>query len=131
MNANPYRKRALAWLQLVAIVLISFALIHWFGLLIGASTIFIGVETIVGFRSYLRASRLASRRSGKPADVFGLGTEEETIISTAFALAGIASLTGVLGGGMLAGWLAIGAAAAGAANILFTRLRPVASSDKS
>lgn len=46
---------------------------------------------------------------------------EETIISAAFALAGVASLTGILHTSNVAGWLAIGAAIAGVVNTVVTR----------
>jgi len=96
----------------------------------GVSIVFIGVETLIAINLHLLAPRSTSGRSGKPIAAFRLRSDEETIISIAFALAGIASLTGVLHGGRLAGWLAIGAAAVGATNIVVTRRGTVAASDK-
>jgi hypothetical protein len=116
-------------LLIVAVVLLSLVLTKWLGFLLGASIIFIGAETIIAVKLHLLAPRSTSRRSGKPVGAFRLRTDEETIISIAFALAGIASLTGVLHGGRVAGWLAVGAAAAGAANIVVTRRSTVAGSD--
>lgn len=52
------------------------------------------------------------------------------IISIAFTLAGIAALTGVLRAGNVVGWLAMGAAAASAANVVTTRWAMAAYSKK-
>lgn len=126
MNAIVHRRRAVTWLLVVAVVLLSLALIQWLGFLVGVSVVFIGVETLIAINLHLLAPRSMSRRSGKPIAAFRLRTDEEANFSIAIALAGIASLTGVLHGGRLAGWLAVGAAAVGAANIVVTRRITVA-----
>jgi hypothetical protein len=73
----------------------------------------------INFRLLVRRSGYGtSAKSDQPS---GIRTIEAAIFNAAFALAGVASLTGLLHSGNLAGWLAIGAAAAGAANLIVTR----------
>jgi hypothetical protein len=115
---------------MVAAGLLSFALTRGLDFLTGISIIFIAVQAVIAINFHLLAPRSASGRATRSNEPFRFRTVEETIISATFALAGVASLIGVLHTGKLAGWLAVGAAAVGAANIVATRRTAAAGSDK-
>lgn len=84
------------------------------------SIIFIGVQIVTAINFHLLASSSDSGKGVKSNEPFRFRAAEEMIISGALALAGIASLTGVLNAGNFAGWLALCAAAAGAFNVVVT-----------
>ena len=115
---------------MIAAGLLSLALTRGLNFLTGISIIFIAVQAVTAINFHLLAPRSASERTIKSNEPFWFRTVGETIASAAFALAGVASLTGVLNAGNLAGWLAVGAAAAGAANIVATRRSTVAGPNK-
>lgn len=130
-KSSSRRQPAVAVLLLVAVGVLSLASTRGLNFLSTISIIFIGVQAVTAINFHLLASKSPSGSTVKSNEPFRFRTPEETVISVAFALAGIATLTGVLHADKLAGWLALGAAAAGAANIVATRRSAAASSRNS
>lgn len=121
-NAVSRRQPAVAAFLLLAVVILLFAFTWGLDFLAAVSVIYIGVQAVNAINLHLLTPRSAFGPGIKSHEPFRFRTGQETVISAAFALAGVASLTGVLHAGELAGWLAIGAASAGVANVVATRL---------
>lgn len=124
------RHPAIAVFLLIAVGLLSLALTRGLNFLTSISIIFIGVQAVIAINFHLLASNSISGSAVKSNEPFRFRAFEETIISAAFALAGIATLTGILHAGSLAGWLAMGAATMSAANVIATRRATAVDSKK-
>ncbi len=121
MNAVSKRQPAVVAFLLLAVAICLLALTWGLEFLIAVSIINIGVQAVYAVNFHLLAPRSAFASGVKSHGPLRFRAAQESIVSAAFALAGIACLTGVLHAGSVAGWLAVGAAAAGAANIIATR----------
>ncbi len=121
LSAHRRRKPAVPIPLLIATGVASSAVSHGFDFLISMSIIFIAVQAVIAINFHLLSSSLASEPRIKSHDPFRFRAIEEAILSCTFAVAGVASLTGLLPAGNLAGWLAMGAAAVGVANLIATR----------
>jgi hypothetical protein len=115
---------------LAAVGILSFVITRGVDFLTGISIIAIGVQAVIAINFHFLAPRITSEPGTKSNEPFRFRIVEESILSAAFVLAGIASLAGLLHAGELAGWLAMAAAAAGIANIVVTRRVMAASSSK-
>jgi len=121
MNAPSHRQGSAAIILAIAAVLLAFALSVGLGFLASISILQITLQAAVAINLHLLAPRSGSGTRVKPYEPLGVRTIELTIFTAAFAVAGIACLTGLLHSGDLAGWLAIGAATAGTANLIAAR----------
>lgn len=130
MNSVRYRQPTAAAFLLLAVGIMLLALTWGLEFLTAVSIINIGVQAVYAVNFHLLAPRSAFAPGIKSHGPLRFRVAQETIVSAAFALAGIASLTGVLHAGSLAGWLAVGAAAAAAANVIATRRSAAVRSDK-
>ncbi|HXV05905.1 MAG TPA: hypothetical protein VFP23_08405 [Solirubrobacterales bacterium] len=130
VNALRRRQPVPAVVLLAAVGILSFAITRGVDFLTGISIIAIGVQAVIAVNFHFLAPRFTSEPGTKSNEPFGFRIVEESIISAAFVLAGILSLTGVLHVGEHAGWLAVAAAAAGIANIVATRRVMTAAFDK-
>jgi len=108
-------------LLLIGVGALLFGATRGLEFLAAISILYIGAQTVVAINFHLLTPRSADRPPVKSHEPFGFHGVQETVISAAFAVVGIASLSGILDTGQLAGWLALGAAAAGGTNILTTR----------
>ncbi len=117
LRRQPY----LPGLLVVLAVLLLFAFSRGLSFLAAISASFIAVQAVIAVNFHLLSAQSTPGGAIKSHQPFRFRIAEEAIISAAFALAGIASLTGVVHAGMLAGWLALAAACAGVANIVATR----------
>jgi hypothetical protein len=117
LRRQPY----LPALLVVLAILLLFAFSRGLGFLAGISVSFIAVQAVIAINFHLLEARSTPGPAIKSHEPFRFRIAEEAIISTVFGMAGLASLTGLLHAGKLAGWLALAAACAGLANILATR----------
>lgn len=122
MTLVSNRQPAVAAFLLLAVGILLFALTLGFSFLASVSLIYIGVQAVYAINFHLLAPRSAFRLGIKSHEPFRYRIVQESIISAGLVLAGILSVAGVLQVGNFAGWLAIGAASAGAANVAITRL---------
>lgn len=123
LQGNPFRPRrpGVPVFLMVAVGFLSLALGRGLGFLVSLSIIFIAVQVILAINFHLLAPRFGSVRGIKTHDPFRFRIPEELTFSGLLAVAGIASLAGLLDEGGPAGWLAIVAAAIGVMNVLATR----------
>lgn len=106
---------------LIVAGLLSFTFTRGLDFLASISIIFIGVQAVRAINFHLLAPRSEPGSAVKSNEPFRFRAAEEMIISGALALAGIASLAGMLNAGNLAGGLALCAATVGALNVVATR----------
>lgn len=118
VNALRDRHSAVVMFLLVVAGPVSFAFTRGLDFLTGISIIFIAVQIVTAINFYLFAPKSTRGRTTRPNEPFRFRAIEVTIISAVFGLAGVASLTGVLATGDLAGWLALCAGTAGGANVI-------------
>lgn len=128
-NALRNRQPAVAAVLLLAVGIPLLAVTWGFEFISGISIIYLGVQAVRAINFHLLAPRATWGPGIKSHEPFRFRTVEEAITSAVFALVGIATLTGVLHAGNHAGWLAVGAAVAGAANIVATRRSTAARSE--
>lgn len=121
-NAIRHRQSVVASVLLLAVVLLLFVLTWGLEFLASLSIIYMGMQAVNAINFHLLAPKSAFESGIKSHEPFHFRSIQATIISAAFGLAGLASLTGVLHADSVSGWLAIGAASAGAANVIVTRL---------
>jgi hypothetical protein len=114
------RRPAVPLFLMVAVGFLSLALSQGLGFLTSIAAIFMAVQVIVAINFHLLSPRFGPVEGIKSHEPFRFRIVEEAVLSGGFAVAGIASLAGVLHEGSLAGWLALGAAAVGALNVIAT-----------
>jgi hypothetical protein len=119
-----HRWPAMGLVLMVAAGLLSLALTRGLEFLATISIIFIAVEVVIAIYFHLLAPRSPSPAAVGSHRPFRLRPIQQTTVSAAFAVAGIAALTGLLNASDLAGWLAVGAAVVGGANVVATHRRP-------
>jgi hypothetical protein len=123
LNLISDRQPAVTAFLLLAVAILLFVLTLEFNFLGSVSVIYIGVQAVYAINFHLLAPRFAFGPGIKSHEPFQFRIVQEATISAAFALAGVLSFSGVLQVGKFVGWLAIGAACAGAANVVVSRLR--------
>lgn len=123
VNVLRDRRSAVAVFILVAVGPVTFAFTRGLDFLTGGALIFIAVQAVAAINFHLFAPRSTEGGAIKSNEPFRFRAVEVAVISAVFGLAGVASLTGILAAGNLAGWLALCAGIAGGANVVATRHR--------
>lgn len=123
LQGSPFQPRrpGVPVFLLVAAGFFSLALGRGLGFLVSLSIIFIAVQVILAINFHLLAPRFGSVRGIKSHDPFRFRIPEELIFSGLLAMAGIASLAGLLDESGPAGWCALVAAAIGVMNVVATQ----------
>jgi hypothetical protein len=100
---------------------LSLAVDQGFTFLAGIAAISIAVQGVIAINFFFLSPRFGAIRGGRSHEPFRFRIAEEVFVSCLFAIAGPASIVGIVDQGSLAGWLALAAAATGFLNVVVTR----------
>jgi hypothetical protein len=112
------RRRGQQAVSLFSVFVVLLFLTKGIDALTGVSLVFIVLQAIIAIDFHVIAPRLAVRHQGKSHGFLQIRIVEEAIISAVFAVVGVAILSGVIHVGDIAGFLAMGAGAFGAVNVI-------------